>query len=203
MGNSEAARRKLVLEAARRLLCHYGPHKTTIAEIAREADIGVGSVYLEFASKEAIIGALSDLEHTFVLTAMEAAVATKKAEGASFADQIAALLDARLDTFLARANEGVHTKDLLHCGNPAVNDSRTRFERGERTLIARLLREGCAAGELEVPDPEQTAGAILRVYAAFAPPSVFHEPPEDVRRLLAAVHHLMKFGIATRTKRRR
>ena len=201
MGTSEAERRKLILDAARRLLSHYGPHKTTIAEIAREAEIGVGSVYLEFASKEAIIGALSELEHALILEAMENAVAQKRAKGASFADQIAALLDARVEMFLARSAEGAHTKDLLHCGNPSVKDAQVRFEQSERALIARLLREGSAAGEFEVSDPDQIAAALVHAYAAFSPPKIFCERACDVRQMLSAVHALVKFGITQRQRR--
>jgi hypothetical protein len=59
VGTAEAERRQTILAAAERLLRHYGPGKTTIAEIAREADVGVGTVYLEFSSKDAILEALS------------------------------------------------------------------------------------------------------------------------------------------------
>jgi len=67
---SEAARREQILQAAERLLQHYGPQKTTVADVAREAGIGVGSVYLEFPSKEAIVEALSRARYEAVLEAM-------------------------------------------------------------------------------------------------------------------------------------
>ena len=199
MGTSEAERRKVILDAAKRLLCHYGPQKTTIAEIAREAEIGVGSVYLEFASKEAIIGELSELEHTLVLDAMHEAAARKKRQGASFADQIAAVLDARVEMFLARGSQGAHTKDLLHCGNPGVKDAHTRFLASERALLAHLLFEGAEEGELQAfASAEETARALLLVYTAFAPPKVFSGPADEVRQLLRTVHGLVKHGIVRR-----
>ena len=51
-----------ILDAAERLLRHYGRNKTTVSDIAREAGIAVGSVYLEFETKDAIVAALS-LDH--------------------------------------------------------------------------------------------------------------------------------------------
>jgi len=51
-GKGNEDRRRVILDTAARLLRHYGPAKTTMADIARAADIAVGSVYLEFASKE-------------------------------------------------------------------------------------------------------------------------------------------------------
>ena len=68
-----ADRRVLILQAAERLLGHYGLQKTTVADIAREAKIGVGTVYLEFNSKDAIISELSDAKYRHVLRAMRRA----------------------------------------------------------------------------------------------------------------------------------
>jgi AcrR family transcriptional regulator len=62
-------RRKRILEATERLLRRYGPAKTTVADIAREAEIAVGAVYLEFASKDAIVEELSQGQHRAVMAA--------------------------------------------------------------------------------------------------------------------------------------
>ena len=74
---SDPARRQLVLQTAARLLRHYGPMKTTIADIAREAGIGVGSVYLEFCSKDDIVEALSSDGHGRVIAAMRDALSVE------------------------------------------------------------------------------------------------------------------------------
>src|SRR5262245_17349677 len=74
----EVDRREQILEAADRLLRHYGPHKTTIADVAREANVGVGTVYLEFCSKEALIEELSQTRHRAVLDAMRAAMSAPR-----------------------------------------------------------------------------------------------------------------------------
>jgi AcrR family transcriptional regulator len=47
-----------ILEATRKLLIHYGYDKTTVSDIAREAGISKGAVYLEFPSKDALVHAL-------------------------------------------------------------------------------------------------------------------------------------------------
>jgi len=70
---NEPDRRLLILEAAGRLFRHYGPFKTTVADIAREARVGVGTVYLEFRTKDSILGALSSRRHDDVLRAIERA----------------------------------------------------------------------------------------------------------------------------------
>lgn len=47
-----------ILDATRKLLIHYGYDKTTVSDIAKEAGISKGAVYLEFQSKDALVHAL-------------------------------------------------------------------------------------------------------------------------------------------------
>ena len=56
------SRRERLLAAATVLFQRYGFRKTTVEEIAREAGIGKGSVYLEFSGKEEVFLALVE-EH--------------------------------------------------------------------------------------------------------------------------------------------
>lgn len=56
--------RDTILEAAYRRFIHYGYNKTTVEEIARDADIGKGSIYLHFKSKEEILLDLVRLSQT-------------------------------------------------------------------------------------------------------------------------------------------
>ncbi len=44
----------IILEVAAKRFAHYGYNKTTIEEIAKDSDIGKGSIYLHFRSKEEI-----------------------------------------------------------------------------------------------------------------------------------------------------
>src|SRR6185436_7601265 len=115
---SEASeRRRRILEATERLLRQYGPAKTTVAEIAREAEIAVGAVYLEFASKDAIVEELSNAQHRAVIAAMRAVAA----EGdRPFSDRVRAVFDARVEAFLDLADTGAHGCDLVHCQSRAV-----------------------------------------------------------------------------------
>jgi TetR/AcrR family acrAB operon transcriptional repressor len=47
-----------ILDAAARLIMHYGYDKTTVSDIAQEAGISKGAIYLHFDSKEALFEAL-------------------------------------------------------------------------------------------------------------------------------------------------
>jgi AcrR family transcriptional regulator len=54
--NIERAER--ILDAASKLIVHYGYDKTTVSDIAREAGISKGAIYLHWPSKEALFEAL-------------------------------------------------------------------------------------------------------------------------------------------------
>lgn len=180
-------RRIIILRAAQRLLLHYGPGKTTVADIAREASVGVGSVYLEFTSKDAILEALSETAHAEVLERERRAWD----RGGTAHERLRRVFDARLEAFARVMEESVHARDLLHCDRRAIARVHRRFVADEEALLASMVRAGMEAGELPPGDAETVARGLLRAYAAFAPPLLFHEPVEALRRDLPVVHELV------------
>jgi len=196
----DPTRRHAILEAAQRLLRLYGPAKTTMAEIAREAAIGVGSLYLEFASKDAIVEELSSGTHHAVLSEMRAAAAPGRAD---FAQRFRSVMNARFESMLRLAEAGTHAPDLFHCGRPAVQTAHARFEAAERELLASLFRDAVNAREFHIGDPDLAARTVLRAYASFAPPWVFSTPRDEARRLIDALHDLVLAGLVVRGDRSR
>lgn len=191
----EPTRRSEILRAAERLIQRYGPSKTTIADVAREADVAVGSVYLEFASKDALIEELSASRYRAVLEAMRAAGAI---DSRPYRDRLRAMLDARVDAFLKLADQGAHACDLLHCKSEAVRTAHGRFLAEERALIADLLHRAHEAGELEVPKVEAAAAAVVAAYMAFSPPWLFATPREELQGRLRDMHDLLLYGLVRR-----
>lgn len=58
----QVEREARILEAAAQLFAHYGFDKTTVSEIAREAGVSKGAIYLHFDSKEMLLEALLQRE---------------------------------------------------------------------------------------------------------------------------------------------
>ncbi|WP_437963307.1 helix-turn-helix domain-containing protein [Sorangium sp. So ce260] len=196
---SASERRQRILEATERLLRRYGPAKTTVADIAREAEIAVGAVYLEFASKEAIVEELSQSQHRAVMAAMRAAAA---GDDLPFCDRLRAVFDARARSFLELAGSGAHACDLVHCQSRAVKAAHARFLDEERALVRDLVARGTRAGELDAEDPELAARALLRAYASFSPPWLFEGPREEIEAMLYAVHQIVLHGLVSRQPKR-
>lgn len=193
---AEQTRREAILEAADRLFRHYGPQKTTMADVAREASIGVGSVYLEFPSKDAVIEALSRGRYAAVLASMREAAT---ASGASSAERLSRFFEARTRGFLAMLDGGAHACDLLHCGSDAVKSAKTAYHEEERSILTTLLHEGVASGELSVADIDTTVRVLLLACSRFEPPWIAHAPTENVLADVAAMNALLLTGLLKRT----
>jgi len=194
---SEAVRREQILQAAERLLEHYGPQKTTVADVAREAGLGGGSVYLEFPSKEAIIEALSRARHEVVLAAMRAAA---RREGSSWAERLSGVMQTRLDAYLEQASGGAHARDLFHCANSAVKSASLWFHQEEQALVTELLDAGLAEGEFDIADTSLTARVILRAYGGFTPPWILCGDPDETRRMAKGMHDVVLRGVLKRAR---
>ena len=82
MGDTE--RESRILDAANDLITHYGYDKTTVDEIAREAGVSKGAVYLHFKGKEALFEALLLRESERVMDDMFARIEADPEGGTLF-----------------------------------------------------------------------------------------------------------------------
>ncbi len=67
---AKAARREEILAAARRVFAKRGFRGTTIADIAEEAGIALGTIYLYFPSKQEVFAALNEEFNRLIIAAM-------------------------------------------------------------------------------------------------------------------------------------
>ncbi|MGF1468673.1 MAG: TetR/AcrR family transcriptional regulator [Sandaracinaceae bacterium] len=189
------SRRSMILEAAARLFGHYGPTKTTVADIARAARVGVGTVYLEFANKDELLAALSRAHHDRVLQAVEAAWG---AHG-SVPQRLEAALTARFEAFWGCGREAMHGPQLFRCaGCEAIERAHEAFVERERQLFARFLAEGAEARALAIEHPALDAAALLEAYASFAPPLLWEASSEELRIRLRRTHRIVLYGLLVR-----
>ena len=77
---AKAARREEILAAARRIFAAQGFRGTTIADIAEEAGIALGTIYLYYPSKEAVFAALNQRLGEIVAGAVQSVAPTRSVE---------------------------------------------------------------------------------------------------------------------------
>jgi AcrR family transcriptional regulator len=158
-------KRERILTAARKRFRHFGVKKTTMQEIAGDASVAVGTVYLYFKDKDDLLVACT-----------EEYIARHRREAetilASYAPAGEKLRQYALDRF--RAAEATRTgyrqaaeltREVLR-----VRPER-RLDEGRMMMeyFVRFLRLGIEAGELYTDDPERDARVLLFSLAFFFP----------------------------------
>ena len=159
-------RREQLVEAALRLFRRYGFRKTTVEEIAAEAGVGKGSVYLEFRSKEEIFFALVE-EHERAILAEVRQVADSRRKLPQKLTEVALVRPLRNFDELQKLPE---VFEVLAALRGRLADRIRPYHVQCEQLVGELIGEGCASGCFRVHDPAAAARAF---YSAFDVAFVF------------------------------
>jgi len=143
-----AENRGRLLEAAVAVMLREGYDRATIAGIAREADLGFGTFYSHFESKEAIFRAAVD-ETGEVRTSLLTGVLEP-------VDSAPERIATTCALFVALAGRYPQvTRFLLDARRQAENPGREAAVHP----FGDLIEDGCKTGELELADPQATVAA--------------------------------------------
>jgi AcrR family transcriptional regulator len=152
-----------ILDAADRLLGRFGYRKMTIDDLAREAGIGKGTVYLSFRSKADVALACIDRMASRLLVRLEELAA----KGGSPAGRLRAMLVVRvLHRFDYARGHSERLDELLAAIRPRLLERRAAHFRAEAKVFARVLAE---AG---VPRAGETAEGMILATNALLPYSL-------------------------------
>jgi TetR/AcrR family fatty acid metabolism transcriptional regulator len=162
--------RERIVAAARRRFETYGYRRTSIAEIARDAGIAVGTVYRYFPGKEAIfLAVVEDLNDAWLAESRRAldgpGTATDRLQRLGAAS-IRFAADNALITAIAMRDTDIVFAPLLE----RVHED---MQRRNVAMIAGVVRDGIREGTFRDVDPERTAyvlfmaGSILSVQQSY------------------------------------
>lgn len=189
--------RTRVLNAADRLLARYGYRKMTVEDIATEAGIGKGSVYLAFESKEEV--ALSCIDRM-----VEGVLAELREIGAGpgpHLERLRAMLVRRITRRADYARTHATSLDaMLAAVRPAFLLRRERHFDAEARVLATLLAAARRAGAARALEPRATARALITATNALLPYSLSVAElgrRAEIERRARAVAELLVLGIAT------
>ena len=165
-------RREQLLDAAERLLLERGLRATTVADVAREAGVAKGTVYLYFRSRDELLAGLRSRYLGRYLAPLERRRGPVRARVRRLLRGLVAV---------AAANRQLHHV-LFHEAGFAEADAFA----GVRDRLGDLLAEGVAEGELALDDPALTASFVLHgVHGTLV--EVLHGHPRRSRRAAARV----------------
>jgi AcrR family transcriptional regulator len=197
-----AGNRDRILDAAERLLGRFGYRKMTVDDIAAEAGIGKGTVYLSFPSKEEVVLSTVDRIVERACRVMEEAAA----RDTSAPDRLREMLRARiLVRFEAVAGYSASLNDLLGSIRAALLARRVvHFER-ETAILARVIAGGQQDGQIGPGAPRRIGRALVLATNSFLPYALSPDELGDAKRLrkeAGDVIDIVVDGIRTSSARR-
>ncbi|MFP1628690.1 TetR/AcrR family transcriptional regulator [Streptomyces sp. 5K101] len=151
----EAARKLLV--AAVEAFAERGYHATTTRDIAGRAGMSPAALYIHYKTKEELLHRISRIGHDKALEILSAAYEGEGTPTERLADAVRSFV---------RWHAGRHTTArVVQYELDALGDAhRTEIialRRETDAVVRRLLEEGVAAGEFDVPDVPGTTVAVL------------------------------------------
>jgi len=167
---AEADSRAAILDAADRQLRRFGPEKLTVLDIAREAGMSHPNLYRFFAAKTDILDAVV----ARWLGDVEAPLAGIAAGPGSAAARIEDFL---LTQHRIKARKVAEEAEMFRCygamlglaGRDAIAAHQSRIQ----ALLARIVREGVAAGEFAAGiDAEEAAATLREATLGFTSPTL-------------------------------
>lgn len=166
---SECDARRAILQAARTRFLHYGYKKTTIDEIAADAGVGKGSVYLHFSSKEDILLTIArDVKRSVTEQMRGIASAMAKPE-----EKLRRMVLAKIIAVHDAAFSTTHGIDIVDdILRPKVMQCGRSEHEAQIQVLAEVLTEGERCGDFSLGgrDPLEIAELFGMAYMSFFPP---------------------------------
>ena len=166
----QETREDLILDAVDRLLARYGYKKMTVEDVANEAGIGKGTVYLHFRSKEEVVLSHVDRIVRRLIEQLQT-IASDTAPGEQLQEMLLLRVMFRFD---AVQHYTQSISEVLRDLRSALLERRQRHFAQEAKVLAMVIKDG------------QQTGAFRRV-----------EPLATARVLIAATNSLLPFSLST------
>ena len=187
-----------ILDATDRLLARFGYRKMTVEDIAAEAGIGKGTIYLHFTSKEEVV--LSHIDR--IVDRLKDRLREIAGSDAPAAERLRLMLLTRvLFRFDSIQHYTQSLNDLLAVLRPGLLSRRAQYFEAEAQIFAQVLQAGRESGEFSFDDDHATAHALLQATNGLLPYSLSTTElgaREEVEQRAADVANLMLRGVLSR-----
>jgi AcrR family transcriptional regulator len=155
-------RRKLIVEAATKSFSLFGFKATTMDQVAKIANVGKGTIYTFFKTKEELFDEIINSLIKEMKLAAEEALDPSKSFQENVHSALYRILEFRLEHQL--------TIKLFQEGRemrtPAVMEVMERIEKAILSFIKEKIALAIQKGEIQPCDPELTSFVMLKLYIA-------------------------------------
>jgi AcrR family transcriptional regulator len=191
--------RESILDATDRLLARFGYRKMTVEDIAAEAGIGKGTIYLHFNSKEEVV--LSHVDRIVDRLKQQHLTVIARSKHTALERIRQMLLSRVLFRFDSIQHYTQSLNDLLAALRPGLLARRARYFEEEAQIFAEVLAEGRASGEFEIENEMAAARALLEATNGLLPYSLSTTElgeRAEVERRTSAIADLLLRGLLSR-----
>lgn len=189
--SNEVTKRDAILRAAWKLIRHYGYTKTTIQDIAREAGIGKGTVYLSFSSKSEIM--LGIVEATNERITNDLADISRK--NTPPAHRLRECLTHRVMTIYDLVQRYPHGEEVISSMKPEIVRKIDVYVKKQGAILGRIIREGAAQGTFDVTDPDDKGLLLAGLFEHFTPPYYRFRSRKSLEQFVGSVTDLIIAGM--------
>ena len=155
-------KRVAILNGALAQFAQYGYRRTSMEDIAQNAGIAKGTIYLYFKSKEELFAALAQQ----LLDEVERLVKNAMAEDSAPLDRLIGMLEAKFFWFYARILSSPHAQELVDEKSRVVADLYLGFDAWFRAQAERLLIDADKAGDIDLKKAGVTAPQAVEALIA-------------------------------------
>ena len=191
-------RAELILDAADRLLARYGYRKMTIDDLAKEAGIGKGTVYLHFTSKEDVVLSSIDRIVRRLLERMQTIIAGNAEPDEKLRQMLVLRVMFRFDS-VQHYTESI--SEVLRDLRAGLLERRARYFEEEARALATVLRQGQHAGRFRRHEALATARVLITATNALLPFNLSTRElgkRSEVENSVARMADVMLHGLLTR-----
>ena len=184
--------RQKILDAAEQRLWRYGFKKTTIDEIASDAGVGKGTVYLYFDGKEEIgLAIVSEYKRR----GLEEIARIAQDTGKSPAQKLTEMLQYPIQYACRSCRESPAMQEMITAIRPHIRRHIQPQTEQEYAMIAGVLEEGNRLGVFDVPDTRSAAKTLKLMTLGFMPPYPHSSDPDEMESEIAAIVALAVRGL--------
>jgi AcrR family transcriptional regulator len=155
-----------ILAAAEERLWHYGFRKTTIDEIAADAGVGKGTVYLYFDSKEDIALAIMG---QFKTASIERLEGIARSNEYSLVEKLTRMLTSPILTAHDVCGSSPGAQEMIIAVRPHIKSRLRPYLEQEIALLAEVIEKGIEERAFDVEDTMQSARSMKYMLTAFLP----------------------------------
>lgn len=178
MQKLDTAKKVAILTSAKQRFRTYGVQKTTMQEIARDAGIAVGTLYLYFKNKEEIILSCAEAFAQRHVEAAETILRSPISPVEKLRSYILNRFRAAQETRISSA----HAAEIIRIALRLKPETLVEETTWRQKTIFSILQEGIASNDFQIANPARDAEVFLYAISCFLSIAViegYREPEES------------------------